>query len=736
MSATFQALLTPERITRRRMGVLTFVVFFTGAASLLMADLLWGSPLKAWAGLVWLFFTVLFAFVAFGAAHAFFGFLVRRRRHGDPCAIMNSLPAGEEESVPLAPTAIVMPVYNESADRIFAGLEAIYRSVERTGQLAHFHFFVLSDSTGPDQWVEEELAWARLVRTLDAGGRIFYRRRRVNSNKKAGNIADFCRRWGRSYRYMLVLDADSIMAGDTIVKLVRLMEHNPDAGLIQTAPTLARARTLFARALQFATRLYGPIFQAGLSYWQIGESNYWGHNAVIRLAPFIAHCALPPLPGREPFGGKILSHDFVEAALLRRAGWSVWLATDLGGSYEEMPPTLIDYARRDRRWCQGNLQHFWLLFARGLHGISRVHFSLGIFAYASSLLWLLSLLLGTLLAVGFTRTGLTWLPKPALADLIGRSAAWQAGLIAISTLVLLLAPKVLALLDRARQPSGLTPFGGRGRAWASAGLETLMTSLLAPVLMFFHSNFVIVTLFGQGVKWVAQRRDGHTSWREALMTHAGQTTAGIAWLVLLIAYAPALVPWMAPVIGGLLISIVFSQVTGRETIGQALRRAGLFCIPEELAPPAELRDLETGLALRGAEQASRPSGSGFTHAVLDPCANALHRSLQRRRARQPEATRRYLGTLEEKVLREGPDALSAAAKLSLLADPDAMARLHLAVWTLPASDLAPAWRLALAACEAHSAHPFPAPATTVPPRPAHAEILRFLPESRGLTGPA
>jgi membrane glycosyltransferase len=727
MDPAFQALLTPERITRRRMGVLTFVVFFTGAASLLMADLLWGSPLKTWAGLVWLLFTVLFAFVAFGAAHAFFGFMVRRRRNGDPCAILRSLPAGGEAAVPLAPTAIVMPVYNESPDRIFAGLEAIYRSVERTGQLDHFHFFILSDSTKPDQWVDEELGWAKLVRTLGAGGRIFYRRRLVNSNKKAGNIADFCRRWGRSYRYMLVLDADSIMAGDTIVKLVRLMEHNPGAGLIQTAPSIVRGRTVFSRALQFASRLYGPIFQAGLNYWQMGESNYWGHNAVIRLAPFIAHCALPPLPGREPFGGKILSHDFVEAALLRRAGWSVWLATDLGGSYEEMPPTLIDYAGRDRRWCQGNLQHFWILFARGLHGISRVHFSLGIFAYTSSLLWLLSLLLGTLLAVGFTRTGLTWLPEPALADLIGQSAGRQAGALAMFTFVLLLAPKVLAVLDRARQPGGLAGFGGPGRAWGSILVETLMSSLLAPVLMFFHSNFVIATIFGKGVRWVAQRRDGHTSWREALVAHAGQTTTGIAWLVLLQAYAPALVPWMLPVIGGLLFSIVFSQVTGRETLGQALRQRGIFCIPEELSPPAELQDLEAALQVHENEPA-RAATDGFSHAVLDPLANALHRSLQHQRLRQPAAVRRHLEALEEKVLREGPAALHRSAKLSLLADPDAMARLHLAVWMRPANELAPRWVKALEACQdvslADAAKPF------VPSRPqsAHPGLVSLSPE--------
>jgi membrane glycosyltransferase len=735
MSEFFHAQFTPERITRRRMSVLTFVVFITGLASLLMADLLWGSPLKGWAGLVWLLFTVLFAFVAFGAAHAFFGFLVRRRRQKDPCAIGRSLPAGEEDTIPLAPTAVVMPVYNESPDRIFAGLEAIYRSLERTGQLEHFHFFILSDSTSPDQWVEEELGWARLVSRLGAVGRLFYRRRRMNSNKKAGNIADFCRRWGRSYRYMLVLDADSIMAGETMVRLVRLMEHNPRAGLIQSAPVLVRARTLFARSLQFASRLYGPIFQSGLNYWQVGESNYWGHNAVIRLAPFIEHCALPPLPGREPFGGHILSHDFVEAALLRRAGWSVWLAGDLGGSYEELPPTLIDYARRDRRWCQGNLQHVWILFARGLHGISRVHLFLGIFSYVSSLLWLASLLLGTLLAVGFVRTGLTWLPEPALANVIGRTAEWQAGCLTVFTFVLLLAPKLLAVIDQRFQPAGLAEFGGPFRVWAGILLETFMSMLLAPVLMLFHANFVLATIFGQGVHWVTQRRDGHTGWREAAITHAGQTSAGIAWLVLLFVYAPSLLPWMAPVLLGLVLSIFFSQVTGRENLGQRARRAGLLCTPEEIAPPPELDELESILQAPATEELSRHAGAGLPRAVLDPYTNALHRALQRERPRQAPATRRQLQMLEEKLLREGAAALRPAEKNFLLADPGAMARLHREVWTRPPAGLAPGWRQALADCQATAPAPPSAFVASARPQSATSGVLWFSPDPGGLMGP-
>lgn len=688
MAAPLQpTLITAARITRRRVGVLTFVLFVTGTASLLMADLLWGMPLHGWNWVVWALFTALFSLVAFGAAHAVFGFMVRRQG-GDPCAITRSLPPGEEAKVPLAPTALVFPVYNEPAARTFAGVQAIYRSIQRTGQAEHFHFFVLSDSTDPDRWVEEELAWARLVARLGAGGRLFYRRRRVNSHKKAGNIADFCRRWGRRYRYMVVLDADSVMSGDTLVRLVRLMERNPRSGLIQTPPRLIRARTLFGRALQFAFGLYGPVFQAGLNYWQLAEGNYWGHNAIIRLGPFIQHCALPSLPGREPFGGKILSHDFVEAALLRRAGWAVWLATDLPGSYEELPPTLIDFARRDRRWSQGNLQHLWVLFARGLHGISRVHLFLGIFAYSSSLLWLASLVLGSLLAVGFTRTGLTWLPNPALVAFLGISPAWQAAALTACTFLLLFGPKTLAVIDLGRQPGGYAAYGGRRRIMLGMLTESFLSMLLAPVLMLFHVNFVLSTLAGRGVRWVTQRREGFTTWSEAIATHWLHTAIGAVWAILLLIFAPSLLPWMAPVLLGLLLSIPFSHFTSRESLGLAARRHGLLVTPEELNPPPELHEVSVLSAL-GTQTDS--AAGGFALAIVNPLANAVHASLQRERLNQAPATRRYLDDLGERLLAKGPEALNQAERMALLSDHLSVRQLHRAVWTRPAAALAPFW---------------------------------------------
>ena len=285
-------------------------------------------------------FAILFAWVSGGFWTAIAGFVLQLLG-GDRFAISRTAAA----DAPLdanARTAIVMPIRNENVARVFAGLRATYDSLAHTGELAHFDFFLLSDTSDPDIRVAETSAWHALCLSSDAFGHVFYRWRRHRIKRKSGNIADFCRRWGRNYRYMVVLDADSVMSGECLTRLVRLMEANPGAGIIQTAPRAAGRDTMYARVQQFANRVYGPLFTAGLHFWQLGESHYWGHNAIIRVAPFMRYCGLRRLPGRGSLSGEILSHDFVEAALMRRAGWAVWIAYDLRGSYEEMPPNLVD----------------------------------------------------------------------------------------------------------------------------------------------------------------------------------------------------------------------------------------------------------------------------------------------------------------------------------------------------------------------------------------------------------
>jgi membrane glycosyltransferase len=302
-------------------------------------------------------------------------------------------PVVEVAGEPPPRTALVVPIYNEDTTRVFAALRAMWEGLAALPEGERCDLFVLSDTTDPDIWLAEIDAWQEMRGSVPGGERVFYRRRLRNVKRKTGNIEDFVTRWGGAYAYMpgarRRLDHGRRRHGGAGPR----MDANPDVGLIQAPPKLVRGRSPFARVLQFSGELYGPLSASGISYWALGEGNYWGHNAIIRTGPFADLCGLPLLPGKAPLGGEIMSHDFVEAALLRRGGWQVWIADDLAGSYEEPPPTVADFATRDRRWCQGNLQHAKVLLARNLHWVSRLHLAIGIMAYVTSPLWLLFLLL-------------------------------------------------------------------------------------------------------------------------------------------------------------------------------------------------------------------------------------------------------------------------------------------------------------------------------------------------------
>ena len=400
--------------------------------------------------------TILFAWVSLGFWTALSGFILLCLG-GDRHAITRTV-ARDVPIAAAARTAVIMPIRNEHVARVCAGLRATYESVAATGTLDHFDFFLLSDSNEADTLVAERQAWLDLCVAVGGFGRVFYRWRRNRIKRKSGNVADFCRRWGGQYRYMVVLDADSVMSGECLATLVRLMEANPTTGIIQTAPRAAGRETLYARVQQFATRVYGPLFTAGLHFWQLGESYYWGHNAIIRIAPFMRHCALGRLSGRGPLSGEILSHDFVEAALMRRAGWKVWMAYDLPGSYEEMPPNLVDELKRDRRWCLGNLINARLFFWQGLHPAHRAVFMTGVLSYVSAPLWLLSLTLSTVFVLLETLVGPQYFVQPR--QLFPIWPEWHIESVigfVIATGVVLFLPKFLSAA-----PSG------SWRAWCSS----------------------------------------------------------------------------------------------------------------------------------------------------------------------------------------------------------------------------------------------------------------------------
>jgi membrane glycosyltransferase len=505
-----------------------------------------------------------------------------------------------------------MPIYNEDTTRVFAGLDVIWSSLTARPEQAAFDLFVLSDTRKPEIAAAEELAWARLVERHNAVGRVFYRRRKENLQRKAGNIADFVRSWGGAYDYAVVLDADSVMSGHALVTLAQMMDAHPEAGIIQALPTPAGRETLFARLIQFAARLNSLMLASGLAFWQLGEGNYWGHNAILRLREFAAYCDLPKLPGKPPLGGEILSHDFVEAAFMRRAGFKVWLLTDLDGSFEEIPSNAVDFAARDRRWAQGNLQHLGLLPMRGLHWLSRLHLITGVLSYASSPLWLAALLLSSIAVCLDAINGYQYFP-PGSYSLFPTWPQYRDSEIALllsGTVVVLLMPKVLGATLALLKGRLRRSFGGAWRLLSSLLLEQLFSTLLAPSMMLFHTSFVITTLAGHPVTWNAQDRgDRGITFREAFSRHKWHVAIGLVWGAIILIIAPRYIWWMSPILLGLLLSVPLTMLTSLTSAGMWARRHGLLLTPEETEPPPELAALEQLMA-SGGIMAAPPGGPG------------------------------------------------------------------------------------------------------------------------------
>lgn len=575
----------PSSIALRRACIFIGTAALTIGGCYEMYQVLQVGGITVLEAMVLVLFVLLFAWVAFSFMSSLAGFFVLLFRKRDALGIDPDAPLPQLRSR----NAMLLPTYNEDPYRVMARLRAIYESVGDTGYAAQFDWYVLSDTTDPSLWIAEEKCFVQLRREAGAE-RLFYRHRPENTARKSGNIEDWVKRFGAGYDHMIILDADSLMTGDTIVRLAAAMERHPSVALIQTLPIVVNARTLFARLQQFAGRLYGPLIAAGIAWWHGAEGNYWGHNAIIRVRAFAQDAGLPELRGRKPFGGHILSHDFVEAALMRRAGWAIHMAPTLGGSFEECPPSLLDFAARDRRWCQGNLQHLAVLPARGLHWVSRLHLLTGIGSYLTAPLWLIFLAFGILISLQAQFVRPEYFPKgfslfpqwPAQDPVL---AAW----VFLGTMGLLIVPKLLAFLLLLTQRESRKLFGGGFVALAGILTETFMSGLIAPVMMIFQSSAVGEILLGRDAGWQVQRRDdggvprGETVRRYALPTLFGIVMAMTAYVVSL-----PLLLWMTPVIVGLLLAIPIGLLSSTTSSGKTGRPPRLFATPEQTSPPPVL----------------------------------------------------------------------------------------------------------------------------------------------------
>jgi membrane glycosyltransferase len=491
-------------------------------------------------------------------------------------------------------TAVFMTLRNEDSARAFARLKAIKASVDATGFGDQFDYFVLSDSSQPEAIAAEAREFAALKREIPGEGRLVYRRRSDNAGFKAGNVRDFCERWGRNYELMVPLDADSLMTGDAIVRLVRIMQANPRLGLLQSLVVGLPSTSLFTRFFQFGMRHAMRAYTAGSAWWQADCGPYWGHNAAIRVAPFTEHCRLPDLPGGPPLGGHILSHDQIEAVLLRRAGHEVRVLPEEGGSYEENPPALPDFARRDLRWCQGNMQYVKLVDMPGIEPTSRMQIALAIQMFVGSAGLVIFVALAAIAAARWPRD----VAFP-LASAAGLYVVW---------ILLYLAPKLFGLIDAL--VGSARRYGGAARLVAGGLVETVFNFLLVPIQMFGDTVLMFGLLFGRTVIWEAQRRDGYSvTWREAFAHLWPHTLFGVALLAVLAYGAPGAILWFLPFAAGLALAVPVAVVTSEAALGLAAARRKICAIPEEFEAPPEVA------ALFGRGPATPPVSEWFDRLV-------------------------------------------------------------------------------------------------------------------------
>lgn len=521
-------------------------------------------------------FAANFFWISLSGVNVILGFLRRNR---------DTIPAPRPANS--MKVALLVPAYNEDPGRVFANATAMLKSLNETDSNHAYSFFVLSD-TRDSAAAADELAMFKRAKQLMPDASLFYRRRADNVGRKAGNIEEWVRRWGGTYDAMVVLDADSVMEGGTIRHLADEMASDPTVGLIQTVPRLIKTNTLFGRLQQFATAAYGQTLARGFASWFSGESNYWGHNAIIRTRAFATSAGLPNLKGTGPFGGVVMSHDFVEAALLRRAGWQVRLMTELGGSYEETPPTLIDHVVRDQRWCQGNLQHVGVVGAAGLHPISRFHLLHGIMAYMAAPMWLMFICLGLFTTVDPMASIFAvdhW--QSVSRSLTINSDVTPMQLIFAVTIGVLFLPKVLGFLSQILRRNSAQAWGGRVRAATSFTLEVLLSAAVAPVLMVQQTLAVVKTLAGQEQGWNAQRRSAaRDDFGDLLRIHSVETILGLGLLYGIVAGAVTL--WLIPVVTGLVLAAPLSSLLAQRP-GVMFDRFGLLVAPEQLTTPPIVR---------------------------------------------------------------------------------------------------------------------------------------------------
>jgi membrane glycosyltransferase len=549
-------------------GLVWLLVFALSANGFSLGDLLLAT-----------LFAITLPWTVIGFWNATIGLLIMRFARDPVVAVTPAAGRVSGHEPILSSTAILVCVRNEPPDRVIRHIAPMIEGLAASGAGQQFHLYVLSDTSDLAHAAIENRHFSELTNAWRGQLPITYRRREANTGFKAGNIHDFCDRWGQSHDFALVLDADSLMTSDAVLRLVRIMQANPQLGILQSLVIGMPSSSAFARIFQFGMRLGMRSYTIGSAWWQGDCGPYWGHNAILRLAPFMAHCHLPILGKGALIGGHVLSHDQVEAVLMRRAGYEVRVLPEEGASFEQNPPTLLEFIGRDLRWCQGNMQYWHFLAMPGLKAISRYQLAFALLMFLGSPAWIGLLVFGSI-ALALAAPGGTFIRAGAGLVLFG------------FVLVTWFAPKIATVIDVLTRPALRQSFGGGLRFVAGVVTETLFFLLLLPIMWFSHTLFIVRLLTGRSIGWGAQARDDHqVPWSLAARQLWPHTVFGACAIALLAVVAPNALPYALFVAGGLLVSIPLTVLTASPSLGRAMVRIGLGRLPEETAPPRELAAL-------------------------------------------------------------------------------------------------------------------------------------------------
>src|SRR4051812_11872 len=531
-------------------------------------------------------FAVTLPWSVIGFWNATIGLVIMRA--ANPAAVVTPVSARVTGNEPIvAKTAILWCVRNEDTGRIIRNIEPMMEGIAASGAAAKFRFFILSDTNYPEIAAIEEPSFAALAKKWEGRVELTYRRRTDNTGFKAGNVFDFCTRWGADYEFAVTLDADSFQTADSILRMVRIMQIDSKLGILQSLVVGLPSTSAFARIFQFGMRLGMRSYTLGSAWWQGDCGPYWGHNAILRLAPFIAHCHIPP----RPDGTHILSHDQIEAVLMRRAGYEVRVLPEEGASWEENPPTLLEFIRRDLRWAQGNMQYWPYLVMPGLRPVSRYQIAFAMLMFLGSPAWIGLLMLGSLAVA-----------SQGAANFIRPDAGMA---LFVVTLIMWFAPKIVTVLDVVSRPRLRRSFGGAARFTASTVTETIFFLMLSPIMWVGHAMFLAGLLLGRRLGWGGQARDDHSvPWSDAARQLWPHTLLGWCCILALALATPAAIPYALFIAGGPALSIPLAVMTSWPSFGRALMHAGIGALPEENAPPAPLRKL----ALPSIEAAAARAG--------------------------------------------------------------------------------------------------------------------------------